>query len=35
MHQIFRGKQEILKAKAEKYNTNFALIKKVDIIYLT
>lgn len=34
MPQISRVMQEMQREKAEKYNTNFALIKKVDIIYL-
>lgn len=34
MHQISKEMQEIRRVKAEKYNTDFALIEKVDIIYL-
>ena len=33
MHQIFKEKQEIQRVKVAKYNMNFVLIEKVDIIY--
>jgi hypothetical protein len=33
MHLISKEKLEIHRAKVAKYNINFVLIKKVDIIY--